>query len=102
MIREEITRLLVAEVCSDSAQNGWRYLVNLILAHQTQWHSVAQFRIHARQPGLRDGRRIVPAAAALTRAGWGSPLALHGNSAARRSLRKVEVAAQLENSYRRA
>ena len=39
-----MTRLLVADVCSDGAQDGWRNRINLIVAHQAQRHSVSQFQ----------------------------------------------------------
>ena len=41
------------------AQDGWRHCINLTIAHQAQRHPVSQFRIHARQLGLRYSGRIV-------------------------------------------
>ena len=53
------TDLSSGEKRAGGAQDGWRHRINLILAHQAQRHSVSQFRIHARQPSLHDGGRIV-------------------------------------------
>ena len=53
------TGLSSGEKRAGGAQDGWRHRINLILAHQAQRNSVSQFRIHARQPSLHDGGRIV-------------------------------------------
>jgi hypothetical protein len=37
-------------------QDGRRYRINRILAHQPQRHSTSRFRIHARQTGMIDER----------------------------------------------
>ena len=52
-------RLSSGEKRAGGAQDGLCHRINLILSHQAQRHSVSQIRVHARQPGLHDGGRIV-------------------------------------------
>jgi hypothetical protein len=46
--------------------SGWlaRHRINLILAHQTQRHSVSQFRVQTHQTGIIDERLFPDPAAA--------------------------------------